>query len=475
MSDNEGENQFINVEPLATPELATEEHIVEFEDVEQQEEYVEESEEAVQESEEAVQESEEPVQESEEPVQASEEAVQEYEEAVQESEEAVQESEEAVQESEEAVQESEEYVEESEEAVQESEEYVEESEEPVQESEEYVEESEEPLQDPVKQNIFMHIIESIPPVQPTEPIPKIVFIVPYRDRQQQQEFFAKQMKFILEDIPSDDYKIYYIHQCDTREFNRGALKNIGFLVVKEKYPNDYQNITLVMNDVDTMPYTKNFLNYETTKGNVKHFYGFVYTLGGIVSINAGDFEKVNGFPNMWAWGYEDNLLQHRVEMNDIKIDRSQFYKFMDKNIIQMKDDIYRTINRAEFELFRHITKEGINSISNVTYTIDEETGFVNVTQFNTGREEIVATKSIYDLRKGNRPFKHVTDKPKPRVFGNMLVGSRTRKSSMNLDSFNTQIQNPVVLSPQNIVAPQIMQIQPNRAFQNKNHFFNMKI
>ena len=59
-----------------------------------------------------------------------------------------------------------------------------------------------------------------------------------------------------------EYKIYYIHQNDKREFNRGAMKNIGFMVIKDKYPNDYQNITLVFNDVDTMPYSKNFLNFN---------------------------------------------------------------------------------------------------------------------------------------------------------------------------------------------------------------------
>ena len=362
-------------------------------------------------------------------------------------------------------------------------------EEPVEEP--VVEHVEEPVVEHVEEPVVEHVssIEDVDPAsfmestlecleEPTssiEPIPKLVFIVPYRDRQQQQEFFAKQMKFVLEDMSPDDYKIYYIHQCDTREFNRGALKNIGFLVVKSKYPNDYQNITLVLNDVDTMPYTKNFLNYETKKGNVKHFYGFVYTLGGIVSINAGDFEKINGFPNLWAWGYEDNLLQYRVEQHpEMQIDRSQFYKYMDKNIFQLKDDLYRTINRTEFELYKHLTPEGIRHISNIQYTIDEETGFVNVTNFNTGREENIATKSTYDLRKGSRPFKDVTDS-KPRMFGNMMVRPRIRNTAMTLNSFQ---QQPPPTFANTMIQPQqpaTMNMQPTRPTNTNRMRFNLQL
>ena len=110
-----------------------------------------------------------------------------------------------------------------------------------------------------------------------ESIPNIIFIVPYRDREQHYLFFSRHMKMILEDV--SNYRILYIHQTDKREFNRGAMKNIGFIVVKHLYPEHYKNITLVFNDVDTMPFTKNFLNYETKNGNIKHFYGFNFTLG----------------------------------------------------------------------------------------------------------------------------------------------------------------------------------------------------
>ena len=40
------------------------------------------------------------------------------------------------------------------------------------------------------------------------------------------------------------------------------MKNIGFIAMKEKYADNYKDITFVFNDVDTMPYTKNFIDYK---------------------------------------------------------------------------------------------------------------------------------------------------------------------------------------------------------------------
>jgi hypothetical protein len=212
------------------------------------------------------------------------------------------------------------------------------------------------------------------------------------------------MKTVLSNIPTSSYKILYIHQLDTREFNRGAMKNIGFLVVKNMYPDDYQNITLVFNDIDTMPMTAGFLNYHTTTGVVKHFYGFKFALGGIVSITAGDFEKTNGFPNLWAWGFEDNALNNRVLSKGLVIDRTQFYPLLDKNIIQIQDGVTRKINKTEFDAFQSDNGEGISSISQLNYNIDDSTGFVNVSQFDTNREHNPATSSFMNILKSNVPF-----------------------------------------------------------------------
>jgi len=210
----------------------------------------------------------------------------------------------------------------------------------------------------------------------------LIFIVPYRDREQQMLFFNKHMsENILED--ENDFRILFIHQKDERPFNRGAMKNIGFLVVKDLYPDNYKDITLVFNDVDTVPYTKNFIDYQTETGIVKHFFGFKFALGGILSIKANDFEKVNGFPNLWTWGYEDNELNDRINENpDIIIDRNQFYEIRDRNILHVADGISKIRNKLEqFRYLKQRTSEGISDINDLKYSFNNN--IVDVTEFTT--------------------------------------------------------------------------------------------
>jgi hypothetical protein len=240
-------------------------------------------------------------------------------------------------------------------------------------------------------------------------IPKLVFIVPYRDREEQRKFFDFQMEKVLEDYQKGEYIIIYSHQVDQRSFNRGAMKNIGFLFVKSIYPNDYKNMTFVFNDVDTMPFNKGFLNYETTPGVVKHFYGYTFTLGGIVSILGADLERTNGFPNYWAWGYEDNAFQNRVQQTGLVIDRNQFYPILDKNILQLKDGITRIVNRNEFdkyvnELQYQNNTDGFSTISNVLYDYDSGSRFLNIRLFQTPINEKPELNQVHDLRNGAIPF-----------------------------------------------------------------------
>ena len=221
---------------------------------------------------------------------------------------------------------------------------------------------------------------------PTEPtIPKIVFIIPYRDRVEHKEFFGVYMKHVLEDIPKTDYEIYYVEQKNTLPFNRGAMKNIGFLAIKYKYPDHYKDISFVFNDIDTVPYSKNIINYETTRGIVKHYYGFKFALGGIFSIKGSDYETTNGFPNFWSWGGEDNYMQKRAQQAGLVIDRSCFFNILDKNILQLCDGIKRLICRKEAATVVNMsTMDGLITIRNLNYDFKDE--YINVYNFETTRD-----------------------------------------------------------------------------------------
>ena len=217
-------------------------------------------------------------------------------------------------------------------------------------------------------------------------IPKRVFIVPYRNRIQHKFFFSKYMSFILED--ADDYEIYFSHQCDSRSFNRGATRNIGFLAVKKKYPNDYKDITFIFNDIDTIPFTKIF-EYKTTPGVLKHYYGYTHALGGIVVIKGIDFERINGYPCYWGWGMEDNALQKRCGWANIVIDRSQFYKIGSPQILQLFDGITRIINKKDpLRMTQDNGVDGLKTITQLKYNIDSKSENNNDNVFTVHNDRI---------------------------------------------------------------------------------------
>ena len=223
--------------------------------------------------------------------------------------------------------------------------------------------------------------------------PDTIIIVPYRNRQSHLSTFINHMPSILENT---NYEIVIAHQCDNRYFNRGAMKNIGLLYIKRYYPETYKNITLVFNDVDTMPKYKGQFSYKTIPGVIEHYYGYKQGLGGIFAINAGDFEKINGFPNIWTWGLEDNILVKRSRSAGIKISYDTFVSaYSNKNMILSNHGNIR--HMSDYIASKYHNDKGTDGIRSL-YNLK-----LNVMHINKNITE-VQVKSFETGESSNSPF-----------------------------------------------------------------------
>jgi hypothetical protein len=292
-------------------------------------------------------------------------------------------------------------------------------------------------------------------------IPKKIFIVPYRNRGPQLYFFCKWMnEFILANNENeDDYKIFFSHQNDNKVFNRGAIKNIGFIVAKKLYPDDYKNITFIFNDIDCLPYKKDLFDYETEIGTITHYYGFEHSLGGIVVIKGVDFQHINGFINLYTWGQEDRSLQLRCEKKNLIIDRTNFYKIGSKEILQLFDGVNRIINNKELNRACYDDgSDGISTLHNLFYTIDntsknaedpsfieyENTLMINIYNFSTKYNYDKNDFTNYDLR--NPEVEIFKGKNKVDNFNDNDWTNIPLYSTIN-NTNNPLVNNPVVNNP----------------------------
>jgi len=229
-------------------------------------------------------------------------------------------------------------------------------------------------------------------------VPKRIIIVPYRDRESHKKLFSERMKDYFKE--ESDIEIYFAHQMDSNPFNRGAMKNIGFLAMKHKYPHHYKEITFIFHDVDTWPRTNGLIPYETIPGRVCHFYGHKFALGGIFAIKGKDFEKIKGFPNFWGWGLEDNVIQHRCLKNNIKIDRSCFYIISDYRIVRMFDGFDRIANIREPSIYKYEEPDNIEHIKSLKWNIKND--MINIYNFKTSRTADISEIFHYDIRGGSK-------------------------------------------------------------------------
>lgn len=166
--------------------------------------------------------------------------------------------------------------------------------------------------------------------------------MPYRDRiEHLAQFVPHTVLYFARDKidKAARYKITLVEQHGTGPFNRGYLRNVGFLLTSEY---DY----FCFHDIDYLPIWADYRYVETPTRLIwfgaekKRIVpdrpeGFTHDynthFGGVVMFNKRDFQRVNGYSNRyWGWGYEDSDLRKRCEAENLPIDyRDGTYRALD--------------------------------------------------------------------------------------------------------------------------------------------------
>jgi hypothetical protein len=222
---------------------------------------------------------------------------------------------------------------------------------------------------------------------------KLGVVVPYRHRENQIQRFIFSITSYLDkqEIP---HEIIIIEQDDGKQFNRGALLNIGFLWARKlncKY--------VVFHDIDMIPIDVDY-NYSTkpihlaTGFTDKNREIFDQYFGGVTLFPIYDFKMIDGYSNKyWDWGYEDDDLlfrckTHGVELNKLKIKNTgkpkkalkfngvdSYVKF--RNIFDLDDDLTFLISFYPDDILCDYLKD------NDYYTVFSIPGYDTSISFNS--------------------------------------------------------------------------------------------
>ncbi|KAL5021097.1 hypothetical protein ScPMuIL_000252 [Solemya velum] len=154
---------------------------------------------------------------------------------------------------------------------------------------------------------------------------KIAIVIPYRNRETHLH------QWLLNVIPllrrqQADATIFVSEQAEVENFNRGMMKNIGFIEAT-KYD---QFDCVVFNDVDyvpeddhniyqCLPQPNHMAGRPEKKGYKLYYGGFT---GGIISFRTDVFKGINGYSNkFFVWGGEDDNLGKRIKKAGLIISR----------------------------------------------------------------------------------------------------------------------------------------------------------
>lgn len=140
----------------------------------------------------------------------------------------------------------------------------------------------------------------------------LAVVVPYRDREAHLRRLYPALAQALFDQLGDAFRIYVVEQAPGRPFNRGLIRNAGYAIARA----DDVPSQVCFHDVDYLPVAADYSPVEAPTRLIWHglrnVEDYDVFFGGVVALPASDFERINGYGNVyWEWGCEDFELRLR--------------------------------------------------------------------------------------------------------------------------------------------------------------------
>ena len=144
-------------------------------------------------------------------------------------------------------------------------------------------------------------------------INRVAIIVPYRDRLRNLKIFLQYIHTFLIWQAGANYAVYLVEPSKRLRFNRAMLINIGFREALLNY--DFE--CFIFHDVDMLPemffnnymcdldYPKQMATSISLYSYSSHVYFTEHYMGGVTAFTRQQFEKINGYSNLfYGWGGE---------------------------------------------------------------------------------------------------------------------------------------------------------------------------
>ncbi|XP_060066845.1 beta-1,4-galactosyltransferase 4-like [Ylistrum balloti] len=210
---------------------------------------------------------------------------------------------------------------------------------------------------------------------------RVAIIIPYKDRDPHLKLFIANVLPKLQ-RQQLDYTIYVVEQTPENHFNRGMMRNIGFVEASKHAKYD----CYVFNDVDTLIEDDRnlFMCDNLFQQKIHHIGAFVdmfdYKLlyekliGGILSVTYKQFVKANGYSNcFFVWGGEDDNLCHRFHSLGYQVIRPSEKVGHITTLFHERDPEVNERNVVLKKVRNHTYTDGLNTLQDkYTLVVREE-------------------------------------------------------------------------------------------------------